>query len=321
MKPDKQLVKILTIALKEQVTDIHFMIKNGLMTIQLRTIKGIRNLSEPSCSIELFHYLKYIANLDLADSLKPQTGTFQYNLDQRTLFLRFAVINSLNITSGVLRILYQKVLKKEISIFPIQNRLIGQNVRRSSGLIILSGPTGSGKTSTAYTMLSQIKEKKIFTIEDPIEMLFENFVQVQVNSEKGITYESGIKQLLRHDPDVIFIGEIRDAYEAAMAVRCALTGHLVLTTIHARSCAGVIQRMNDLAVNMSDFYQTIILITNQRIYTRTYQKERICLYETMAESELAFYRDHQGHSEDHRLLSYYFSEAKRKRIIPQNCEF
>jgi len=317
MKPQDRFETILLSALKNNATDIHFIKCDLDIDIQMRTMAGFKKISDEQEDHQLFQYLKYLANLELTDSLKPQTGTFTYHFQNQKLFLRFAIINTATVSSGVLRILYQKVIKDRISHFQEQNRVFNQVVKQNTGLIILSGPTGSGKTSSGYSLLHKIKQKKIFTIEDPIEMVFNDIVQLQVNKDKNITYETGLKQLLRHDPDVIYIGEIRDTFEANMAIRCALTGHLVITTIHAKDCLGVIQRMNDLKVNMTDFYQTIIMISNQRLYPMTYLKERICLYEIMDETEISYYAQHQKLSTNFKSLSKYFEMVKAKKLIAQ----
>lgn len=315
MKPQQRFDQILLLALKNEATDIHFIKCDFNIDIQMRTISGFKKIINEEQDYNLFQYIKYLANLELTDSLKPQTGTFTYQFQNQKLFLRFAILNTDVISSGVLRILYQKVINDNISHFHDQNRIFNQIVKKNAGLIVLSGPTGSGKTSSGYSLLHKIKQKKIFTIEDPIEMMFNNIVQLQVNKEKNITYETGLKQLLRHDPDVIYIGEIRDNNEANMAIRSALTGHLVITTIHAKDCLGVIQRMADLKVNMLDFYQTIIMITNQRLYPMSYLKERICLYEIMDETEISYYQKNKVLSPNFKSLSKYFEMAKNKKII------
>lgn len=320
MIPHDKLNRLLYLAFKHQATDIHMKYDNDKLRVELRTMSGFTDISCVDFDIDLFNYIQYIANLDLADANRPQTGTFQYDYLSELIFLRFAIIRSTNQLSGVLRILYQKVIKEKISNFKHQDRLFNNVIKQKSGLIILSGPTGSGKTSTGYALLKKMRSKRIYTIEDPIEMFIDDIIQIQVNKRQGLDYEAGIKQLMRHDPDVIYIGEIRDESEAKMAVRSALTGHLVLTTIHAKDCFGVIQRMKDLDVNMYDFYQSVIFIVNQRLIPRLYLKERTAIYETLDHEDIKYVQANNLLPKDFKNLQYYLQKAKQERLISFKTE-
>lgn len=134
---------------------------------------------------------------------------------------------------------------------------------------MFSGPTGSGKTTTLYTLLNAVQNKKIFTLEDPVEVVNEKYVQIQINEKQHMSYADGIKQLMRHDPDIIMIGEIRDETAAKMAVRCALTGHLVVSTIHSFSCVSTILRMLDLGVEKYQLKDVLKGISSQRLFEKT----------------------------------------------------
>ena len=153
-----------------------------------------------------------------------------------------------------------------------------------SGLIILSGPTGSGKTTSLNAILDEIaknKQLKVISLEDPIEIVNPNFLQLQINEKLNFTYEEGIKQLLRHDPDVIMIGEIRDENTAKMAFRCALSGHLVFSTLHSKSSMEAIKRLNDFNLDQHTMIDTLSAICNQRLYPDKKRKGRVCLYEIL----------------------------------------
>ncbi len=150
------------------------------------------------------------------------------------------------------------------------------------GIIAFSGPTGSGKTTSAYTMLNQYKNKAIYTIEDPIEIYFDNIVQLQTNEQLGFSFEEGIRQILRHDPDIIFIGEVRDSYSAKMALRSALSGHLVILTIHSGSLLGVIKRFEDFLVSKEDLREVMKGIVNQRLYYQDQMGRFLARYEIIA---------------------------------------
>ena len=305
----ERLQQLLIYAQKNSVTDIHFLLQNDLMRVKMRSGGEMVNYPSVAEDRELCNYLSYLSGMDLTDRNRPQSGAFQYSLFNRELHFRFSMITSLDVTSFCLRILYQQVISKTLSRLPFQNRMFEAAMKNDSGLIIFSGPTGSGKTSSAYGLLKDIRDREIYTIEDPIELPLENAVQLQVNKKKGLTYAEGIRQLMRHDPDIVLIGEIRDEEEAMMAVRSALTGHLTVSTIHARSCSGAIERLLDLRVREFDLYETLILIANQRLVKDGKKEGRFCLYEVMDEKEISCYRKSGNCSSD------FLSLASQKRDL------
>ena len=139
---------------------------------------------------------------------------------------------------------------------------------KQAGLLLISGPTGSGKTTTTYALIDYLKQelgKSIVTIEDPVEYQQPDIIQMQVNETMGMTYDVGIKEILRHDPDVIIIGEIRDSQTARQALRAAFTGHLVISTVHAKNVLGTINRLLDLGITLQELEQGVIGVANQRL--------------------------------------------------------
>ena len=160
--------------------------------------------------------------------------------------------------------------------------------------ILMIGPTGSGKTTTLYAMLNELSPAKIFTLEDPIEIYSDRFIQIQINERQHLGYDEGISQLLRHDPDVIMIGEIREPVAAAMALRCALTGHLVLTSIHASSAQSAITRMIELGVSETQLMEMLAGVSCQRLVSLKNQKGRMCVYEVLLPDQLAQLRQGQA---------------------------
>ncbi len=170
----------------------------------------------------------------------------------------------------VIRLLYsqEKIPVYKLSLFPGTSCKLASLLKCANGLIILTGPTGSGKSTTLYSLLSEtslIAGKNIISIEDPVEKESDTVLQVGVNEKAGITYASGLKAILRHDPDIILIGEIRDAETAHIAVRAALTGHLVLTTMHTRNAKGAIYRLLEFGITHQEIEQTMIASTAQRL--------------------------------------------------------
>lgn len=261
------LYELLKLALDNGVSDIHLQIINDELLIQLRKNKKIERLTDSKYDTKFFKYLQYKSNMDVTNSIAPQTGQFEYEVDDIKLSLRFAVIYSFSVTSGVLRLLNQVSNIHFMSLSKDYDTLekIARNIKKETGLILFSGPTGSGKTTTIYTCLRSVNNRKVFTIEDPIEVYDHNFIQLQVNEAQNLSYEEGIKQLMRHDPDIIMIGEIRDKKAADGAVRSALTGHLVMATIHASSCAQAIDRMLELGINETYLKDVLIMVSNQRL--------------------------------------------------------
>ncbi|MBQ2079664.1 MAG: Flp pilus assembly complex ATPase component TadA, partial [Erysipelotrichaceae bacterium] len=164
--------------------------------------------------------------------------------------------------------------------------------------ILFSGPTGSGKTTTLYSLLKCVRNKKIYSIEDPIEVYHDNLIQLSVNEARGFDYAEGIKQILRHDPDIIMIGEIRDEKAAKMAVVAANTGHLVLSTIHTSRASGCISRMSELGVNEDHLYENLLCVSNQRMLINAKTREKAVLYEIMDSKEIEYFRNNGRNSDD-----------------------
>ena len=302
---EERLQNILRAALQYQVSDIHFALDTTKddVTIDMRSSSGMKRLKHHAEDASLFRYLMYRANLDLSNAFLPQTGSFEMEIDKHMLSLRFAVVNSYHITSGVLRILNNHPILTiaELSMQEDAQHWLANITNHKSGLFLLSGPTSSGKTTSLYTILSRVPNKKIYSIEDPVEIQTPGIIQLQVNESQHLSYGEGIKQLMRHDPDVLMIGEIRDEEAAQMAVRCALTGHLVLSSIHSTDCATAILRMRDLGVKEYELKDVLYGISNQRLYERT-DGTRIGVYEIMNRKEVIYYLEHRRTSEGFQNL-------------------
>ena len=289
---EERLIECLKIAMEFHVTDIHFHLKTypkESLSIEMKIEQDVKQMIPKEDDIRLFRYLMYKANLDLSDIHHPQTGRFEMEIDGQPVSLRFALVSSYHNTSGVLRILNQhSPLHIEDLTVDYDTSIWLRNItKHTSGLFIFSGPTGSGKTTTLYTILNETKGKKIFTLEDPVEVYHENYVQIQINDHQHLSYDEGIKQLMRHDPDIIMIGEIRDSQAALMAVRSALTGHLVVTSLHSQNCMSAIDRLLDLGVDMYQLKDVLIGISNQRLFNLGDGK-RSGVYEYMNRKAVAY---------------------------------
>lgn len=303
---EELLDSLLSIIVKYRATDVHFTLRDDKLKMSVRGNIGIIDIKE-RFDVTLFHYLKFISHLDLGVSNVPQSGNFAYFYQGKELFFRFSFIQTNQLQTAVLRILnnHQAIKLVDLSKQLEQYKTFQKWCSFRSGLTIISGPTGSGKTTTLHAMLEEISENhqlKVITLEDPIEIQSDNYLQLQINEKANFTYENGIKQLLRHDPDVIMIGEIRDCETAQSLIRCALSGHMVFTTLHAKTCKEAILRLLDFNISKNDLKEVLTGVTNQRIYPSKNRKGRVCVYEVVDKKELEFYFQQQEFQGNHNSI-------------------
>jgi len=268
-----ELIDIIKDAIKMSASDIHFtQAQGGEVLIQLRA----GNVMLPRSHIDkkkyekILAYIRFNASMDLAHPMQPQSGALVVEEGDDVLSCRVSILPTASFQSLVLRVINIKMGKslEEIPLFQKNAISLKRLAEIEAGLILIGGPTSSGKTTTAYAMIDYLKNglgKSVITIEDPVEYQQPDIVQMQVNESAGMNYEVGIKEILRHDPDVIVVGEIRDAVTAGNAIRAALTGHLVISTIHSRDNLGTIHRIMDLGISISDLSQAIVGLVNQRL--------------------------------------------------------
>ncbi len=296
---EQRLMELIMLALENHATDIHFTLKQQKVMIELRINKQLFSVKPKIDDDRFYRYLMYRANLDLALRSLPQTGHFNIMFKDQKIALRFACLNSQDISCGVLRLLnnHEKLMIGDLCKDRYIISCFNQICQLSTGLIIFSGPTSSGKTTTLYTILQHIKHKKIYTLEDPIEVYDDHYVQLQINEANNFNYAQGIKQLMRHDPDIIMIGEIRDDLAAKMAIRCALTGHLVFTTIHAANCLLAIERMLELGVLRLQLKDCLSYVFNQRLI-QSYDSYT-GIYEVLTPKEVDYFFKYEQLPEDH----------------------
>jgi type II secretory ATPase GspE/PulE/Tfp pilus assembly ATPase PilB-like protein len=214
--------------------------------------------------------IKILSNMRLDEKRKPQDGRFSAKIDGRKIDFRVSTFPTYYGEKIVMRILDQeKGVKKleDMGLTPRSLDMIKRAIKRPYGLILISGPTGSGKTTTLYSMLNMVdrEQKNVLSLEDPIEYNIEGINQSQVRPEIGYTFANGLRTTLRQDPNIIMVGEIRDKETAQLAVQAALTGHLVLSTIHTNSSVGVIPRLIDMGVDPYLIAPTLVLAMAQRL--------------------------------------------------------
>ena len=262
---EERLEHLLLQAILKKATDIHIQIQSKQCRIFMRTIQGMIEVKSSFQDMELYTYLKFRSNLDLSISKLPQTGMFSFELPKRTLYLRFAVIETLYSKSGVLRILNLSKISElsELSDQKESVHLLKLLRNENSGLILFCGSTGSGKSTTMFTWLNSFTDKRIFTLEDPIEQYYPKLMQIQIQQKIHLSFQEGVAQLLRHDPDILCIGEIRRQSEAQSAIQCSYTGHLVVATLHADTVEKVIGRLFDLGCRPQQLKDVVSAIVIQ----------------------------------------------------------
>ncbi len=274
----KLINTILLSALQKRASDIHFEAYETGTIIKYR-IDGLLYQATEKLDYRFnksfVSRIKVMAELDIAETRVPQDGRFQLRLNGKDIDFRVSVMPSALGEDVVIRILDKSSLHEEFS--QLRLDILGlasetlkkfrRSIREPYGMVLITGPTGSGKTTTLYAALSEINtgEEKIVTIEDPVEYQLAGIVQVPVNEKKGLTFARGLRSILRHDPDKIMVGEIRDTETAQIAVQSALTGHLVFTTVHANNACDVMGRFSHMGVNLYSFVSALNCVMAQRL--------------------------------------------------------
>ncbi len=275
-------------ALQRRASDIHIETRDHSVWIKYRVDGVLYQALDP---IELRHHdaiisrIKVMSDLDIAEKRVPQDGRFKLNLQGRRVDFRVSIMPSIHGEDAVIRILDKGYLSEEFTELRLdslgftesQLRNARKYSREPYGMFLVTGPTGSGKTTTLYACLSEIRseEEKIITIEDPVEYQLPGITQIPVNEKKGLTFARGLRSVLRHDPDIIMVGEIRDPETANIAVQSALTGHLVFTTVHANNVVDVIGRLLNMQVEAYQFVSALNCVLAQRLVRRICPRCRV----------------------------------------------
>lgn len=278
MEIKKLANEILESAIKEDSSDIFIFPHTTYFEVKIRTDSGIKNLKklEKKDGVELIGYFKFCGEMDIAEHRRPQVGALERKIRDEKIYLRFSSTgNFLNQEALVIRLIYGD--KKNNYFFMEQINSL-KNLCKKRGLIVTSGPTGSGKTSTMYQLAKSLGSKKIvMTIEDPVEIYESNFLQTQVNLTANIDYSKLLKAALRNRPDILIIGEIRDKLTARLAINAALSGHLVLATVHAKSSLQTISRLEGLGINKSELFNSLTAVSYQRLIWNKHNQQLACL--------------------------------------------
>ena len=274
--PIIQLVnKIVTQALRDRASDVHIEPTDGRMRIRYRIDGALREvLSLPATAgPELVSRIKILAQMDIVERRRPQDGQFQMTIDGMGVDVRVATAATIWGETAVLRLLDKSRSMKQLSELGMPDAAYDRYlsiVRKPYGMILCSGPTGSGKTTTLYATLAEISrsELNVMTIEDPVEYVFPAVNQMQINLQAEVTFASGLRSILRHDPDVILVGEIRDEETARIAVQSALTGHMVMSSLHATDASAALFRLIDMGIETFLVSSSLVGVVGQRLVRR-----------------------------------------------------
>jgi type IV pilus assembly protein PilB len=266
---------VLSQAIKDKASDIHFEPFETDYKIRYRVDGALYEMAPPPkhLALPIASRLKVLANLNIAERRVPQDGRIKITLSGRPVDLRVSTLPTQFGESVVLRVLDQGAVQldlKELSIPDAIEHGITETIHRPNGILIVTGPTGSGKTTTLYSALRELNqtERKLLTAEDPVEYEIEGVMQVPINPAIGLTFGSVLRTFLRHDPDVIMVGEIRDLETAQIAIQASLTGHLVLATLHTNDAAGAVTRLIDMGVEPYLISSSVEAVLAQRLVRR-----------------------------------------------------
>src|SRR5215469_3385421 len=265
-------------ALERRASDIHIETRNSQVVVKYR-IDGVLQYAMQPLAKEwhatILSRIKVMAELDIAERRIPQDGRFRVKYKDRYIDFRVSIMPSVHGEDAVLRVLDKETLSEKfrnltldvVGFDPADIHRFRRYIHEPYGMVLVTGPTGSGKTTTLYAAINEIKndEDKIITIEDPVEYQVRGITQIPVNEKKGLTFARGLRSILRHDPDKIMVGEIRDQETAQIAINSALTGHLVFTTVHANNVTDVIGRFLNMNVDLYNFVSALNCVLAQRL--------------------------------------------------------
>ncbi len=280
-------------------SDIHIEPFEKLIRVRLRVDGTLTELIELPIKIQamVLTRIKIMSNLEISEKRTPQDGKFQHYVKEIQYDFRVSIIPTVYGEKIVIRILYKNGIDLKLEALGFENKnitIINEILMHSSGMVLITGPTGSGKSTTLYSMLNLLNknDKNIITIEDPVECFLFGINQINVNSKVGLNFASGLRSMLRQDPDIIMVGEIRDTETAEIAVRAAITGHLVISTLHTRDAPGSISRLKEMGVPNYLLSDSLIAVIAQRLVRKICP---FCKYEySTSDIEIKYLRKHMA---------------------------
>lgn len=284
----KLVESMIEFAILNKASDIHCRDVNGEIFLEYRIVGKLYKLNIPKniSSSELISRIKILSKLNVAEKRMPQDGSFTYTYNGNSYDIRVAILPTIMGESIVLRILnnmLEDVSLKTLGYSEDKIKILNKLCRMNHGLILVTGATGSGKSTTLLSLINILNDgnRKIISIEDPVENKLKDIVQIQVKEEIGLSFSNILRTVLRSDPDVIVIGEIRDELTADITVRAALTGHLVLATLHTTDAVGSFSRLIDMGIPRYLLLDSILCILSQKLLRDEKKNERVCINELL----------------------------------------
>jgi type IV pilus assembly protein PilB len=298
--PVVQVVNLLiTQALRDRASDIHLEPQDKHLRVRFRIDGALHDTLELPMAMApaLVSRLKILAGMNIVERRRPQDGQITMEIDGRHIDIRVATVATIWGEKCVLRVLDKtRSLYRmgDLGMPPATHQQFARHIRAPFGMVLCAGPTGSGKTTTLYAALSEIDDpsRNIMTIEDPVEYVFPSINQIQTNEQAGLTFADGLKSILRQDPDVILVGEIRDVETARIAVQSALTGHFVLSSLHATDSAAALHRFLDMGIESFLIASSVVAVVSQRLVRRICQRCKTTY--SPKDEELAFFEEGGG---------------------------
>lgn len=301
---EKKCFQLLNRAISFKASDIHIVPSETHYEIYFRKFGKLIPIHSYADEIgaRIISYMKFLSGLDIGEKRKPQSGSFQKTVEEHLYSFRISTLPSIyKSESVVIRLLLQNstIPLHQLSINPDVSRNLLELIEHKQGLLLLTGATGSGKTTTLYSLIHYCTNellRHVISLEDPVEQTQEKILQIQVNERAGVSYSTGLKAILRHTPDVIMIGEIRDRETAQIALEAALTGHLVVSTVHAKDSVNCLYRLHDLGLSLEELRQALVGIVGQTLVELNDIDERKAMFELLTDTnlQLAIHKMKQG---------------------------
>ncbi len=277
--PSTSVIKIVecmvSSAYRTRASDIHLDPESGTLKVRFRIDGSLRDIETIPVHLrdEVISRLKILSGLRTDEHQAAQDGRFRIDADGTHIDVRVSIVPTYYGENAVMRLLAEQADDYSLEVLgftPWNQEKLTRAIQKTHGMILLTGPTGSGKTTTLYTLIKMLntKERSIITIEDPVEYSINGINQIQVNSRTGLTFAQGLRSILRQDPNIIMVGEVRDSETAGLAVNAALTGHLVLSTLHTNDAPTALPRLLDMKVEPFLISSTVNLVVSQRLVRR-----------------------------------------------------
>ena len=294
---------LVTQALRDRASDLHLEPSDGLMRVRFRIDGALTDVMDLPISMAspLVSRIKILAGMNIVERRKAQDGKFAMTVDEKDIDVRVSTMATVFGEKCVMRILDKSrslIRLGDLGMPDDTHAEYSKMIRSPFGMVLCAGPTGSGKTTTLYATLAEIDERSrnIVTIEDPVEYVFPSINQIQTNEQAGITFADGLRAILRQDPDIILVGEIRDQETARIAVQAALTGHFVMSSLHATDSVAALHRFLDMGIEAFLLSSSVLGIVSQRLVRRICKSCVVPYHPT--DEEMAFYREGEGPEKD-----------------------